>query len=240
MFEKIQLLPEICAIKFLSHQQKSFLLFQSMEWYWVGKRLDYLFAEHSGTRPLDPLKIFHSKIFDGATESTIESEKEDIRLKSNYLFALFLIFNEHWQLIQLKAKALDKDFKISDPLAFFIEVCRQISSDEIVNALNDNPETVSGTTISNVRNSSKTLGKFCRGTHPEQEKLTIQFLHSPCWGEFALAAVSQTGKKYLRNSYSWQRFLKAHKEQERLATEKRICLEWNQGIPINSQNKKRF
>jgi len=239
MFEEIQLLPEICAIKVWSHQQKSLLSFKSMEWEWVGKRLSFLFAEHLGTRPPDPLTYFYSQFFDGATQGIIEGEKEEIRLKSDYLFALFLVINEHWQVIQSRAKTLSKDFKFPDPKTLFLEVCREMSSAELADAINNDPATVSGINLSEVRKEIKSLGKFYRGKHPEQEKLTTEFLDSTLWGEFVLAAVYQTKKNYLHNSHSWKRLLKAQKEQERLVATNRVCLLWNQGIPVNSQNKKR-
>lgn len=239
-FEEIQLLPEICAIKTWTEQQKFFLSFLSMEWEWIGRRLDFLLAEHSGTRPTEPLNYFYSRFFDSAAENIIESEKEDIRLRSNYLFALFLVINEHWAVIQSKAKTVGKAFKFSDPKTLFIEICRQMSLAQIADGINENPGIVSGVNISSTRKGINLLGKFCRGTHPEQKKLATEFLDSPWWGEFVLAAVREGEHKYLRNSYSWKRFIKEQKEQERLARQKRSCFQWNQGIAINSQTKKRI
>jgi hypothetical protein len=240
MFVAIQLLPEICAIKTWTKQQKNLLSFLSMEWEWIGRRLDFLLAEHSGTRPQDPLNYFYSHFFDGAVEDIIEGEKEDIRLRSNYLFALFLVINEHWTVIQSTAKTLGKDFRFLDPKTLFYEICRQISLGQILDLVNDNPGIVSGINMSETRKGINLLGKFCRGTHPEQEKLAIEFLNSPWWGEYVLAAVRKGEHKYLRNSYSWKRFLKEQKQQERLGKGKRTCLLWNQGIPIYSQSKKKI
>jgi hypothetical protein len=244
MIISIQLLPEICPIKIWTEEQKAFLQFIQMEWEWIGRRMDYLIAVQAGNRPSDPLDYFYSPIFDEASDEIIEREKEDIRVNSNYLFALFQVIIENWILIESEASKQGRNFEFFDPKAFFPQICRQIANSQIEDAINNDPCAISGVKFSQAQQATKGLGRFCRATHPEQHELTREFLHSPWWGEFVLATVSQIGKKYLTKSFSWNLLLHAQKERECLVRKgkgyTRICLFWHCGSPVSSQNGKKF
>lgn len=244
MISSIQLLPEICPIRIWTNEQKAFLQFIQMEWEWIGRRIDYLIAIPSGNCLPDPLDYFYSPIFENAPEEIIKKEKVDIRVNSNYLFALFQVIIENWKLIKSEAGKQGKNFKFSDAKTFFLQICRQIANSQIEDAINDDPCVVSGLKFSQAQQVTRDLGKFCRITHPKQHQLTIEFLQSPWWGEFVLAVVSQIGKKYLTKSPTWNLLLNAQKERECLVRKgkgyTRICLFWHRGIPVNSQNGKKF
>jgi len=241
MITLIQLLPNICSFKIQTEQQNIFMRSIQTEWEWIGRQLDFYTAVQLGTRPSEPLACFYAPIYKGASKEIIEIVKQDIRLRSNYLFAFFQVVNTFWEVIKNQAKEENRIFNFLDPRTFFVQVCREIAQSQVADALNNDPNTVSGAKLSQTQSAVSLLDKFLRGKHPNQEEIAKNLLHSECWGDFALAAIrSGTEERYLTTNDNWKMLLKAQKAQKRLTKEKRVTLLWNQGIPVNSKNCKGF
>lgn len=239
MIMLIQVLPEICRLQVSTEHQKLFLYMIQTEWEWTGKQLDFLMKKQIGYRPVDPLDYFYSWLFQGAEEEIVTAVKKKVQLKSNYLFAIFLVINEHWDTIRYQANHLDKTFSFIDPRCFFLEICKEMAQLEIADAFNLPSNSPSGASITSVRKDVATAGKILRGTHPDQPNETEKLLTSRFWIDFAFGAIIKQSK-YLKTSDTWKKLLKAQKERERWNRGNLAGLLWLEGIPVNAQNKKRL
>jgi hypothetical protein len=229
LIKSISLLPEVSGMILWQVEQLKYIQEERDFWITLAYRIDYLQRVQIGFSLTDPIDYIEEPIL-----------KIKLKVYSDFYFQSLQVIIDGFDVIKTYASKKERNFPFHHPRELLAAVCRQAAEFGVAEATS--PDLNIGMTTTEVRKLVSDMGKFYRGTLPEEsiDKLCDWFEGDKddeeiWWGLTIAALYRVVGIQRLQKWNSWKNFLKAYKSYQRYLNDKRtFTTRWNAGVPVFS------